>query len=151
MVNKTKRSSAVSAISEVEWGRERADHLGYASEEERIRKRGLEDWEMVERMTEVSDAKIPYWFFALFAVLLLVAVGLTFPFWGVRPGYERSWFDWGIPAGVAWVISTSALIYYFVDYRHSQRAKKAMAAEAAAKQVNENSDPRGSTKPVATK
>jgi hypothetical protein len=120
--NKTR--TPVKPVDEVQWGQAPADHLGYADEEDRIKKRGLEDWEMVERMSQTSDHKIPYWFIAVFIVLLVVATGLTFPFWGVRPGFERSWFDWGIPAGVAWVVSMGALIYYIVDYRHQREKKK---------------------------
>ena len=108
---------------EVKWGETPEDHLGYKSEADRIERRGLEDWEMVEKMSEQSDHKIPYWFFALFFILLLVATGLTFPFWGVRTGFERPWFDWGIVAGVIWVVSMAAIIYYLVDYRHRRKDK----------------------------
>ncbi len=116
-------------VAEVVWGETPADHLGYASDSERVSKRGLEDWEMVEHMNK-SNQSIPYWFFAIFFVLLLVAIGLTFPFWGNRPGYEREWFDWGIPAGAAWVIIMSAAIYYIVDYRHVLREKKERSKSA---------------------
>lgn len=105
------------------WGESRSDNFGYKSDEERKDRRGLEDWEMVEEMSE-NNVIIPYWFIAIFVVLLLVAVGLTFPFWGNRPGYERPWFDWGIPAGVAWVVFMSFIIYYFVDLRHQLAEKK---------------------------
>lgn len=123
MTNKSK--SSVKPTDDVKWGEIPADHLGYSNESERIQKRGLEDWEMVEKMSETSDHKIPYWFFAVFALLLVVAIGLTFPFWGVRPGFERSWFDWGIVAGAAWVIIMGGVIYYIVDYRHQRKEKKA--------------------------
>ena len=63
-----------------EWGTQSQDHLGYESEEERKAKRGLEDWELVEKMPE-SQKPVPYWFFAVVAVVLLVAIGLAFPFW----------------------------------------------------------------------
>jgi len=117
------------AVNEKDWGESSDDNYGYASDEERRDKRGLEDWEMVSSM-EKSEAGIPFWFIAIFFVLLLVAVGLTFPFWGNRPGYERPWFDWGIPAGVAWVVVMSALIYYFVDLRHVLKKKKEEAKKA---------------------
>lgn len=117
-------------VEKVEWGVEPTDHLGYDSEEDRLNKRGLEDWELVEKMNETSDHRIPYWFFAIFVVLLLVAVGLTLPFWGVRPGYERPWFDWGIPAGVAWVVFSSGLIYYIVDFRRRHEKKTDDSADA---------------------
>jgi len=117
MSNDSNKQESLKPIKEAEWGKIENDQMGYASEEERHTKRGLEDWEMVEKM-QTSEHRIPYWFFALFGVLLLVAVGLTFPFWGVRPGYERSWFDWGIPIGVAWCVIMAGIIYYMVDYRH---------------------------------
>jgi len=113
----------LSSTKDTEWGEMPEDQFGYGSEQERLDKRGLEDWELVEKMEE-THTSIPYWFIALFIVLLLVAIGLTFPFWGNRPGFERDWFDWGIPAGAAWVIVMSFVIYYFVDLRHILKAKK---------------------------
>lgn len=112
-----------SGVEETQWGEKPKDNYGYKDESERHDKRGLEDWEMVEHM-EANEVSIPYWFVAIFVVLLLVAIGLTFPFWGNRPGYERPWFDWGIPAGAAWVIVMSLVIYYFVDLRHVLKDKK---------------------------
>ncbi len=109
--------------SEPKWGEVPEDNFGYRDEEERRNKRGLEDWELVQTMEETSTS-IPYWFIAIFILLLLIAIGLTFPFWGNRPGFERPWFDWGIPAGAAWVIVMSFLIYYFVDLRHVLKKKK---------------------------
>ncbi len=132
MSSDSRDKKVLGPTKEVEWGKIEDDQMGYASEEERHTKRGLEDWEMVEKM-ESSDHRIPYWFIALFGVLLLVAVGLTFPFWGVRPGYERSWFDWGIPIGVAWCVVMAGIIYYMVDYRHRNNDKtKAEQAEKEA-------------------
>ena len=111
------------AVDEKGWGEKSEDNYGYSDDQERRDKRGLEDWEMVTSMAE-SKNSIPYWFIAIFVVLLLVAIGLTFPFWGNRPGYERPFFDWGIPMGAAWVIVMSFVIYYLVDLRHVLREKK---------------------------
>lgn len=116
-------------VEKVVWGEDADDHRGYASDEERRSKRGLENWEMVERMNEDSDHKIPYWFIAIFVVLLLVAVGLTFPFWGDRAGYEREWFDWGIVGGALWVTVMSGIIYYVVDLRHRKKPKDGQETE----------------------
>ena len=121
------RTPNVPATNDVKWGEERDDHFGYETEEERISKRGLEDWELVEHMEESGDHRVPYWFIGLFFVLLFIAIGLTFPFWGVRAGYERPWFDWGIVAGSAWVLFISVVIYYFVDYRHQRKEQKERA------------------------
>lgn len=122
-------------VDEGSWGDKPEDNFGYKDDKDRHDKRGLEDWEMVEKMGE-NDVSIPYWFIAIFVVLLLVAIGLTFPFWGNRPGYERPWFDWGIPAGAAWVIFMSFLIYYFVDLRHVLKARK----EQKLQEQQENSE-----------
>lgn len=122
------------ATEDMGWGEKSSSNYGYANDQERLDKRGLEDWEMVETM-EHSTTHIPYWFIAIFIVLLLVAIGLTFPFWGNRPGYERPYFDWGIPAGAAWVIVMSGVIYYFVDLRHLLREKKERRAKEAAERA----------------
>lgn len=129
---KIKKPKNPESVDETQWG-ESSDY-GYKSDDERKDRRGLEDWEMLESM-EQSEVGIPFWFIAIFVVLLIVAVGLTFPFWGNRPGYERPWFDWGIPAGVAWVVVMSAVIYYFVEMVPSRRLKK--EKEAAAKLADE--------------
>src|SRR3569832_1469200 len=120
----------VQSTDDVERGQERNDQYGYDDAAERTTKRGLEDWELAEKMSATSEHRIPYWLIAIFIVLLLGATGLTFPFCGVRPGCERSWFDWGIVAGAAWVTSMGGLIYYLVDYRH-QRKDKAKAQNAS--------------------
>jgi len=129
------------SVDDSQWGQEPEDNFGYNNDDERHTKRGLEDWEMLAHM-ETTQQGVPYWFAAIFVVLLLVAIGLTFPFWGNRDGYERAWFDWGIPAGAAWVIVMSALIYYMVDYRHVLHEKKEAkkAAEKAAQEAKETSN-----------
>ena len=63
---------------ESKWGEYRQDHFGYASDKERLDKRGMEDWELVEKIPE-SQLKVPYWFWAVVVIVLLVGVGLSFP------------------------------------------------------------------------
>jgi len=136
MKDKTKKKEPPKAIKEqLDWGESSGDNYGYATEQDRKDKRGLEDWEMVTSM-EKSEVSIPYWFLALFLVLLIVAVGLTFPFWGNRPGFERPWFDWGIPLGVAWCVGMSLIIYYFVDLRYILQKKKEEKKLQAEKESN---------------
>ncbi|MDH5378939.1 MAG: hypothetical protein OEX00_11495 [Gammaproteobacteria bacterium] len=132
-MSKDKKANPQS-VENANWGEMPQDNFGYSDLKEKRDRRGLEDWEMLQEM-ESSNVHIPYWFIAVFIVLLIVAVGLTFPFWGNRPGFERPWFDWGIPAGVAWVVIMSFIIYYFVDLRHVLREKR----EAKEKQAS-NSD-----------
>ena len=97
-----------------QWGEKPDDHFGYASDEERMAKRGLEDWELVEKIPE-SQKGIPYWFLAVIVVVLLVAIGLSFPFWGNRPGQVREWFDWGFVAALFYIAAAAALVYYMVQ------------------------------------
>lgn len=75
------------------WGDIDKDNFGYASNEERLEKRGLEDWELVEKIPE-SQNRVPYWFMAVVVIVLLVGIGLSFPFWGNRPGVTVNWVDW---------------------------------------------------------
>lgn len=99
---------------ESHWGEQAGDHFGYASDQERVAKRGLEDWELVEKIPE-SQKGVPYWFVAVIITVLLVAVGLSFPFWGNRPGYERAWVDWGFVGALFYIAAASALIYFMVQ------------------------------------
>lgn len=96
-----------------EWGRQPEDHFGYASEEERLAKRGLEDWELVDKIPE-SQQNVPVWFIAVILVVLLVAIGLSFPFWGDRPGYERSWFNWGFVIALVYIAVAGTFVYFMV-------------------------------------
>lgn len=97
-----------------EWGKKDADHFGYRSEEERLAKRGLEDWELLDSIPE-SQRGVPKWFIAVILVVVLVAIGLSFPFWGDRPGYERSWINWGFGAALLYIVAMSVFIYFMVN------------------------------------
>lgn len=99
---------------ESKWGRRPEDNFGYASEEERLAKRGMEDWELIEKIPE-SQRGVPVWFIAVIVVVLLVAIGLSFPFWGDRPGFERSWFNWGFVAALIYISVAATLVYFMVN------------------------------------
>ena len=102
-----------------------------------LKKRGLEDWELVEKIPE-SEHNIPYWFIAIFVAMFLVAIGLNFPFWGDRAGYEREWFNWGLPLALVYTGTAVVVIYWLVDYRHIHRAKKEARAKALSEQSSGN-------------
>jgi len=104
-----------------EWGKLPEDHFGYASDEERRRKRGLEDWELVEKIPE-SQRRVPAWFLAIIVVVLIAAFGLTLPFWGDRPGHPRPWFTWGHVAAAVYALLASLFIYFMVTLYGSKRA-----------------------------
>jgi len=103
------------------WGRNPADHFGYASEEERLARRGMEDWELVTKIPE-SQRRVPYWFIAVVVIVLLIAVGLGFPFWGQRPGVKVEWFNWGFVAAIFYVAIAGAFVYFMTNLYGSERA-----------------------------
>lgn len=106
---------AQSGTEEGKWGSIPEGNFGYASDEERRTKRGLEDWELVEKIPE-SQRGVPKWFIAVIAAVLLVAIGLSFPFWGDRPGYERAWIDWGFGVALLYLAVFGTFVYFMVNY-----------------------------------
>lgn len=110
----SEKAQDLSNVDAPRWGEMPDDHFGYASDEERMAKRGLEDWELVETIPE-SQKNIPYWFIGVTVAVLLVAVGLSFPFWGLRPGDERPWVDWGFIIAIFYVAAGSAFVRFMVN------------------------------------
>jgi len=108
-------------LKEQQWGEAPEDHFGYESEEERLAKRGMEDWELVDKIPE-SQRGVPKWFLAVILVVVLVAVGLSFPFWGDRPGFERSWVNWGFLAALVYIAVAGTFVYFMVNLYGSKMA-----------------------------
>ena len=108
-----------------QWGEPRKDNFGYASDEERLEKRGMEDWELVEKIPD-SQLKVPYWFWAVVVIVLLVGVGLSFPFWGLRPGVVVKWTDWvkdpGFLGSLVYIALAAAFVWYMVNMYGSKAA-----------------------------
>ena len=107
-------SSAPLGAVEKEWGKLPDDHFGYASDEERIAKRGLEDWELVEQIPK-GQKRIPRWFYAVIAMVGLVAFTLTLPFWGDRPDHPRPWFTWGHLYAVIYFLIGAFFINFMIN------------------------------------
>ncbi len=103
------------------WGEKPDDNFGYASDEERRAMRGMEDWELLDSIPE-SQKPIPKWFFGVVIMVFLVAVGLSFPFWGDRVGYERDWLDWGYAVAFVYLIVAGSFVYYMVGLYGSKTA-----------------------------
>ncbi len=95
----------------VAWGKTPDDHYGYASDEERLEKRGMDDWELVENIPK-SQNRIPKWFIGVIIGVLIVAFGLSLPFWGDRPGHPRPWFTMGHVYAVLYFIVAGSVIYF---------------------------------------
>jgi len=104
-----------------EWGVIPDDHFGYASDEDRLNKRGMEDWELVEKIPE-SQRRVPAWFIGIIVMVLLVAFGLTLPFWGDRPESPRPWFSWGLVAAAVYALIAGLFIYFATTLYGSDRA-----------------------------
>ncbi|HEX22213.1 MAG TPA: hypothetical protein ENH21_02140 [Chromatiales bacterium] len=109
-----KEQQPVGAIGKQTWGEIPEDNFGYASDEERRAKRGLEDWELVEKVPD-SQRGVPRWFLGVIVMVLLVAIGLSFPFWGDRPGYEREWINWGFGAAILYLAVFGTFVYFMVN------------------------------------
>jgi hypothetical protein len=128
---KMQGSENFAEIPEQKWGEIPKDNFGYSSDEERRAKRGLEDWELVEKIP-LSQKGVPKWFLAVIAAVLLVAIGLSFPFWGDRPGYEREWINWGFGAAILYLIVFGAFVYFMVNqYSPSVDGREDMGADDA--------------------
>ena len=104
----------VGEVKEEKWGQVPGDNFGYSSDEERRAKRGLEDWELLESVPR-SQKGVPKWFIAVIVAVLLVAIGLSFPFWGDRPGYEREWINWGFGAALLYLAVFGTFVYFMVN------------------------------------
>ncbi len=109
------------SLADTKWGELPEDNFGYASDEERRSKRGLEDWEMIDAIPD-SQLPVPRWFIGIIVAVLLVAVGLSFPFWGDRPGYEREWINWGFGAALLYLAVFGPFVYFMVNFYGSKVA-----------------------------
>jgi uncharacterized membrane protein len=89
-----KEDEHVATPVESAWGKKADDHFGYASDEERKRKRGLEDWELVNSIP-TSQKRVPKWFIGVIVAVAFVAISLSFPFFGRRAGMAFNWGGWG--------------------------------------------------------
>jgi antibiotic biosynthesis monooxygenase (ABM) superfamily enzyme len=97
------------------WGEETEDHFGYASDEERRQKRGLEDWELVDTIPD-SQKRVPKWFIGVIVAVAFVAVSLSFPFFGLRTDSIFNWSGWsiGVIAAVVYLIVAGLFVAFMV-------------------------------------
>jgi len=113
-VNRTVHAAAV------EWGEVPDDHYGYASDAERLELRGMDDWELVEHIPK-SQKRIPTWFYAVILGVLIMAFGLSLPFWGDRPGHPRPWLTMGHVYALMYIIVAGSLVYFMTTLYGSER------------------------------
>lgn len=63
------------------------------------------------KSVEKDEHRIPKWFIAIIIMVLLVAYGLTLPFWGDRPDSPRPWFTWGHVAAFFYLVIAGGFVY----------------------------------------
>lgn len=134
-----KKPQVVKEVGEQKWGEIPEDNYGYASDEERRAKRGLEDWELVEKIPD-SQRGVPRWFLGVVVAVLLVAIGLSFPFWGNRPGHEREWINWGFGAAILYLAVFGVFVYFMVNFYGSKAAGRLDGDEGDAQDKGGNND-----------
>ena len=72
---------------------------------------------------------VPKWFMAVIAFVLLIAIGLSFPFWGDRPGFERAWFDWGFVLALVYLLVAGSFVYAMVRFYTPSKEDEAQYRE----------------------
>ncbi len=77
------------------------------------KKVGMTDDEIIASGSGLESSKrVPKWFLAILVVMLLIAYGLTVPFWGDRVDSPREWFTWGHVGALAYVIVFGGFVYF---------------------------------------
>jgi len=77
------------------------------------KKAGMSDAEIQASGSGLESSKrVPKWFVAIIIVVLLIAYGLTVPFWGDRADSPREWFNWGHLAALAYIIVFGGFVYF---------------------------------------
>ena len=81
--------------------------------ESRRKKVGMTDEEIIASGSGLESSKrVPKWFLAILVVMLLIAYGLTVPFWGDRVDNPRPWFTWGHVAAFVYILVFGGFVYF---------------------------------------
>jgi len=79
----------------------------------KITKQGMTDEEIIASGVGLeSSERVPKWFWAIIVVVVLVAFGLSMPFWGDRVDSPRPWFTWGHFAALAYISIFGGFVYF---------------------------------------
>ncbi|MDQ6956438.1 MAG: hypothetical protein Q9M21_04505 [Mariprofundaceae bacterium] len=88
-----------------------ADHQ--ESSHKKIEKQGMSDEEIIASGVGLeSRDRVPKWFWAIIVVVILIAYGLTVPFWGDRIDNPRPWFTWGHVGALAYILVFGGFVYF---------------------------------------
>ena len=78
-----------------------------------ITKQGMSDEEIIASGVGLeSKDRVPKWFWAIIVVVILIAYGLTLPFWGDRVDNPRPWFTWGHVGAFAYILVFGGFVYF---------------------------------------
>jgi len=78
-----------------------------------VKKVGMTDEEILASGSGLeSSQRVPKWFWSILIITVLVAYGLTVPFWGDRAGSPREWFNWGHVAAFAYIGVFGSFVYF---------------------------------------
>ncbi|MBL1353166.1 MAG: hypothetical protein COA61_007545 [Zetaproteobacteria bacterium] len=76
------------------------------------KKKGLSDDDIIASGEGLEDSsRVPRWFFAIIAVVVVAAFALSLPFWGDRPDSPRPWYTWGHAAALAYMLVFGGFVY----------------------------------------
>jgi len=78
-----------------------------------VHKVGMTDAEVLASGSGLeSSQRVPKWFWSILIVMILIAYGLTLPFWGDRADSPREWFNWGHVAAFAYIAVFGSFVYF---------------------------------------
>ncbi|MDQ6954799.1 MAG: hypothetical protein Q9M20_05085 [Mariprofundaceae bacterium] len=86
---------------------------GQSHPHKKIKKQGMTDEEIIASGVGLeSRDRVPKWFWAIIVVVILIAYGLTVPFWGDRVDSPRPWFTWGHVGAFAYILVFGGFVYF---------------------------------------
>jgi len=78
-----------------------------------VKKVGMTDAEILASGSGLEKSqRVPTWFWSILIVMILIAYGLTVPFWGDRAENPRDWFNWGHVAAFAYIAVFGSFVYF---------------------------------------
>jgi len=85
---------------------------GQSRPKKKPKHKGMTDEEIIASGQGLESSQgVPRWFFAILVVMVLIAFGLTLPFWGDRVDNPRPWFTWGHIAALAYILVFGGFVY----------------------------------------
>ncbi len=105
------------------------------------KKVGMTDEEIIASGSGLeSSQRVPKWFWSILIVTILIAYGLTVPFWGDRAGSPREWFNWGHVAAFAYIAVFGSFVYFMTMMYGSDDEMDDDAQDAAGDESDSNLD-----------